>query len=265
MATTAKRTRRKRILMDVPEGTISLGAPSKMPGYAWGLPAGITCPSAKKSVKDFGADAVCSGCYVVNLETGKGRGNYRFPAVWAAMVRRMDFVKRSLKENDGDEAVAVLTDMVRRGCDAEGENVFRVHDAGDLFHPLYADVWGRVADNLPEVSFWIPTREWARDLMLPSLRELAARPNVTVRPSGLTWEAPAPVVEGLSAGTAVTFDVDGLAEHRTCPATLPGSDGKCGECRNCWDPGIRVAYLAHGQGAAKSAKRVGKSLPIHNS
>jgi hypothetical protein len=131
----------------------------------------------------------------------------------------------------------------------QGEEYFRVHDAGDMFSPAYAACWLEVCQRLTKTKFWIPTRAWQQpsgllpvfDPILNTLQKLAALPNVTVRPSALDFGDPPPVVRGLDAGSTAEFAAAGVWD---CPA--PTQDGHCGSCRHCWDePAVPVTYDRH--------------------
>jgi hypothetical protein len=127
---------------------------------------------------------------------------------------------------------------------------FRVHDSGDMFSVAYAACWLEVCRQLPEVRFWIPTRAWQQpsgplpvfDPLLNTLRQLAALPNVTVRPSTLNFGDQAPAVAGLHAGSTAAM-ADTLRAYQ-CPAYENGN--QCGNCRACWDrKDVAVAYRKH--------------------
>lgn len=170
--------------------------------------------------------------------------------VQGAQGARFDWLLASLIDNDGAEFVAVLVSLILQDVAQRGEPIFRVHDSGDLFSLPYIAAWHRIAETLPDVQFWIPTRSHVLPNLLPALVRLNALPNVVVRPSALELDAPAPVVAGLSAGTAVIRSlpvIDTLpADHVVCPKTDP-RDGRnnCGDCRNCWEGSQAVAYLEH--------------------
>lgn len=232
-------------------GRVALSAPGKMPGYAFGTPAGATCPAARKTVKEYGKLAVCAGCYAK-------RYNYTRATVRAAYERRAQFIRRSVKLDGGDGAVAGLTYLIGRAVATSGDPVFRVSDSGDLWSPAVCAIWGRVADNLPGVRFWVPTREYLRPAMLPALRELHARPNVVVRPSAAVLGQTAPDVEGLGPGTTVAPAGAAPVGSFPCPATRPGADPTCdgNSCRVCWDDTRPVCYSFHGPGAASLSARL---------
>lgn len=178
---------------------------------------------------------------------------YQFARVAAAQEERYRYaIRASMDAAAGDEFVASMTDAVRQeearqareyvkrhGTHDDFQPVFRVHDSGDLFSPSYADLWARICQALPHVKFWLPTRQWRsrNGHMLAALRRLAALPNVAVRPSALKFNDPAPVIDGLDAGT--TASTDGF----TCPA--PAQDNECRDCRACWQKDVVVSYRKH--------------------
>jgi hypothetical protein len=176
-------------------------------------------------------------------------GFYRMANVKDAQSSRFSWVMSSLVQDNGDEFVSALVRMISDDVNDRGEPIFRVHDSGDLFNHAYVSAWGRIADALPDVQFWIPTRSHTLPMLLDSIRKLAARPNVVVRPSALTFDELPPIVDGLAAGTTVIRSLpvlDSLPGVRLCPKTDP-RDGRsnCEDCRSCFDGSEPVAYLEH--------------------
>jgi hypothetical protein len=91
-----------------------------------------------------------------------------------------------------------------------GRKFFRIHDSGDFFNQDYLEQWKLIADRLPEVTFWAPTRVWATKWGVnavnainaprapghPTLRaaSLAEDPlNLIIRPSGYEINEAGPV------------------------------------------------------------------------
>ncbi len=233
---------------------------SKMPSASWSLPAVRSCPSAffgpdarrvDGALVNVDRNAICGSCYAA-------KGFYVWPIVARAQQARFDYAIRAAADAaTGDSFVALMTYAIEREAvrqerrhwraiskgDAEYtpfRAVFRVHDSGDLFSPAYATLWVRIAQALPDVDFWFPTRQWrTKNLhMLAALASLAALPNVAVRPSALNFDDAAPVVPGLAAGTTAT-----ATGGFTCPAST--QDGKCLDCRACWTKDIPVSYHRH--------------------
>lgn len=227
--------------------TLLLTDTAKMPSASWSLPAREACPYAL-----YGEGTICGDCYAT-------KGSYtQYPGVQKAQRARFQWVRESLKSEAGTDAfVATMVGTIRTAVDGEqrkfGASVgryFRVHDAGDLFSPAYTWAWVRIVQALPDVRFWFPTRSWrpvtmskiAPDVKLGwelALMALSAEPNVTVRPSALFFNAPAPRVPGLAAGSTAMAD-----GSYSCPASRQNNE--CGDCRACWDmPTTPISYRAH--------------------
>lgn len=253
----------------VPNTTVGLlTVTSKMPCRSWSLPAGRSCPSAfyGDAAKIVGGKAVnvdkstiCGSCYAQ-------KGAYSWSGTQRAQQARFEWAIRAAADAaTGDEFVDLMTAAIhmeghrqkRAYTKAHGTldgftgQVFRVHDSGDLFSPQYARLWVRICHNLPWIKFWFPTRQWRTKnaVMATVLRELAALDNVSVRPSALRFDEPAPVVDGLAAGTG-GFNVKGVAlpmagqpMMRACPA--PTQNGECRDCRTCWTKDVQVSYKRH--------------------
>ena len=216
--------------------TLLLTEARKMPCASWSLPAREACPYALN-----GVGTICNSCYA-------DKGSYtQYPGVKNAQRARFSWVRECLKTDEGTDAfVSTMVDVIRRARNP----YFRVHDSGDLFSPAYTWAWVRIVQALPDVRFWFPTRSW-RPLTMSklspatkvawelALMALAAEPNVTVRPSALFFNAPAPRIPGLSAGSTAADD-----GSFTCPASK--QDNECRDCRACWDaPATPISYRAH--------------------
>jgi hypothetical protein len=88
-----------------------LSKPSKMPGWAYGLPA-KECKTGSKLVKVKGS--TCEGCYAL-------KGCYVFKVVQEAQYRRLASVKHEL----WTAAMALL-------INSKKSKYFRWHDSGDV-------------------------------------------------------------------------------------------------------------------------------------
>ena len=116
--------------------TGGLSAPSKMPGYAYNLPA-QACITGAKLVQVPGS--VCAGCYAL-------KGRYRFTNVKDALKRRL----ASLGDPRWIHAMVVLI---------TGERWFRWHDSGDIQSAMHLQAIFEVCKQTPLTSHWLPTRE----------------------------------------------------------------------------------------------------------
>jgi hypothetical protein len=226
--------------------------------YSFGLPAVESCPGAQ-----FGENSSCGVCYAnpkssKEWHTGtvstRRAGTYGNTNVKRAQAARYRWTQDALMTESGQDAW-VETMTAATTWATRSMPYFRVHDSGDLFSPAYVRMWIRVCLNLPDVRFWFPTRSWNVDKPgLPLLRravlqrtaaalvELAALPNVAVRPSALHVDVPAPVIPGLHAGTGITRDH--TPREGVCPA--PTTNGMCGSCHACWlDKDSERFYVMH--------------------
>lgn len=192
-----------------------LGKPSKMPGYAYGIPA-KNCPVGAMLVKIAGS--VCSNCYAL-------KGRYVFGNVQRAQEARL----ASLKHPSWIDAMVFM--ITKRNCD-----YFRWHDSGDLQGLWHLENIVEVAKQCPSTKFWVPTRE--AKVVKQYLTTHGNFPkNLVVRLSGAMIDGPPPQ-NYPQTSTVVT---DG---SQTCPAYT--QDGKCGPCRRCWDPTVgNVSYPRH--------------------
>ena len=198
--------------------TGSLGKPSKMPGLAYGISAKKCNVGGKLALVP---GSVCADCYAM-------RDNYSYPSVQAAHEKRFSGLS-SISWADS------MVFLIRRS----GETYFRWHDAGDLqsFQHLLDIV--RIAESLPSVAFWLPTKEKG---LIYRYREVFGDfpPNLCVRLSGAMIDGNPPAYDGNTSTVHKAHAPIGSE----CEAYTRG--GKCGECRDCWNRDIKnVSYPKH--------------------
>jgi len=192
--------------------TGSLSKPSKMPGWAYGIPA-AECKTGKKLVHVKGS--TCEGCYA-------NKGCYVFPVVQAAQYKRLEARKHPL-----------WVKAMAAQINSKKSKFFRWHDSGDVQDLKHLAKIFKVAKLTPGTRHWLPTREaWTQ-----AYQDRA--------PSNLTIRFSMPMVNQPAAGNwNNTSTVVTDPAQATCPA--PKQDNKCMDCRACWDPSVKnVAYLAH--------------------
>lgn len=192
-----------------------LSAPGKMPGPAYSLPAescrlGIMLRHLPRSV--------CAHCYAL-------RGRYRFWRVARALRRRL----RAISDPRWVEAV---TSLVAR----TGEKHFRWHDSGDLQGLWHLRKIIEVCRRLPELKFWLPTREYQT---VEAYRRCGGRipENLCIRYSGHLVDGLPPLRYGLPVSTVSSSPDKALPGAYRCPASRSGN---CGRCRACWNPSVRI-------------------------
>ena len=188
-----------------------LSKPSKMPGWAYGIPA-RECKTGSKLVKVKGS--TCEGCYAL-------KGCYVFPVVQAAQYKRLDSIKHP-------GWVKAMTALIN----SKKSKFFRWHDSGDVQSVKHLAKIFEVCRRSPDVQHWMPTREaWVKPYLSRALKNLVIRFSMPMvdQEAAASWPHTSTVVSG---------------SGRTCPA--PDQDNACGSCRACWDPSVRnVAYGKH--------------------
>ena len=187
-----------------------LSKPSKMPGWAYGLPA-KECKTGSKLVKVKGS--TCHGCYAL-------KGCYVFKVVQDAQYRRLASVKHELWTT----AMALL-------INSKKSKYFRWHDSGDVQDEEHLLKIFAVCKLTPSVKHWMPTREAWVKRFLP------------LKPHNLIVRFSAPMVDQ-AAPSSWPHTSTVVTTGRTCPA--PTQDNECKDCRACWDPTVKnVAYGQH--------------------
>jgi hypothetical protein len=187
-----------------------LSKPSKMPGWAIGLPAAECKTGGKLKLIP---NSVCSGCYA-------DKGCYVFAVVQAAQYRRLAAIKNPYW-------VDAMTTLIN----SKKSDVFRWHDSGDVQDPEHLLKIFEVCKNTPTKKHWMPTREaWTK-------KYLNQKPeNLVIRFSAAMIDQEAPESWPNTSTVSTT--------SRTCPA--PDQDNACGDCRACWDPAIKnITYGKH--------------------
>jgi len=197
-------------LKEAKEITGGLSSPSKMPGYAYNLPAWRCITGVKLQAV---AGSVCAGCYAM-------KGRYRFRNVKEALDRRL----QALTDPRWVEAMVTLI---------TGQAWFRWHDSGDIQSPEHLKNIFEVCNRTPETRHWMPTREVKfLKLMDPDV----VPKNLIIRISSHMVDQ-GPVSFWPWTSTVVTAG-------KTCPAAEQNNE--CKDCRQCWDRSVKnVAYGKH--------------------
>ena len=187
-----------------------LSKPSKMPGWAYGLPA-KECKTGSKLVTVKGS--TCEGCYAL-------KGCYVFKVVQDAQYRRLASIKHELWTG----AMALL-------INSKKSKYFRWHDSGDVQDLEHLQKIYAVCRLTPSRMHWMPTKEaWIK-------KYLKHKPeNLTIRLSSPMVDQ-GPISSWPNTSTVVT-------KKATCPA--PKQGGQCLDCRRCWNPKIKnISYGQH--------------------
>ena len=187
-----------------------LSKPSKMPGWAYGLPA-KECKTGSKLVKIQGS--TCEGCYAL-------KGCYVFKVVQEAQYRRLASIKHELWTG----AMALL-------INSKKSKYFRWHDSGDVQDEDHLIKIFAVCRLTPNTKHWMPTREaWVKHFL-------------PLAPANLTIRFSAPMVDQAAPSSWPTTSTV-VTSGATCPA--PTQNNECKDWRACWDPAVKnVAYGKH--------------------
>jgi hypothetical protein len=197
----------------------SLSKPSKMPGLAYGLPAEECITGRKLHAIE---NTVCSNCYAL-------KGFYKTYAktIKPAQYKRLESISHPMW-------IDAMCTLIR------GSEFFRWHDSGDLQSVDHLRKIVEIAVRMPEVKFWLPTREYA--IVSEYLASGAVVPkNLVIRLSAHKIDGPVPE-SGLPTSSVYSETVPKGAHE--CPARY--QDNSCGDCRACWNPRVKhVSYHQH--------------------
>jgi hypothetical protein len=204
-----------------------LSNPSKMPGYAWSIPA--------EACKIGGllrrvANSPCKFCYAL-------KGRYRFDGPQRAMRKRL----RALASRFWVAAMVVLI----RELAPKYSRFFRWFDSGDLQSGTHLEQIVAIALVLPEFKFWLPTQE--HQLIEDYLTAGGIIPeNLTIRLSAHTIDAkyPPQAATRWKLPSSMVYRKQAPDGAHDCPAHLHFNI--CDECRACWDKSVElVGYPLH--------------------
>lgn len=255
---------------------------SKMSAPSWSLPAGPpaaggSCaaaeifrkPAALETALGEGdvaqgaykpKDWICAYCYA-------GKSNYMHRTSQYSQMARLVWLQGMLKAHQVDGTADVMARTLRahmanskyREKVGESTKFFRIHDSGDFqLSPSTYLMWKLVAEQIPSISFWAPTRMWVFPKFNDFVRLNPPPENLSLRPSALHFGDKAPDIEGYDAGSTahpkvVNPKTSGIADWE-CPAykhgghSCAGAGGPQGEkdCRFCWTyKDGRPSYRSH--------------------
>lgn len=211
----------------------TLSKPGKMPCPSTSTPASA-CRTG--GFLQTIPDSVCSDCYAC-------KGMYRFNNVVQALELRLEAV-------DKPGWSLAMAQLIQK--QAGPSSYFRWHDSGDVQSLRHLEDIALIAEMTPDIKHWLPTKEYR---IVRRYLELHADfpPNLTVRVSaplrGTVMSNFDHETQNIKLDTVLQqfaeaeayglplSTVDGGEGHR-CPAYQ--NDGKCGDCRACWDPAVLI-------------------------
>ncbi len=190
----------------------------KMPSSSYSIPA-QACNKGAKLRKIKGS--VCSTCYAL-------KGNYkRYPAIVKAQYRRLESI------NNPQWAESMIY-LINNKKDIVNSGVFRWHDSGDLQSLEHFEKILQVVKATPQIKHWLPTKE---SQIIKNYTGKIPH-NIVIRLSGSM----------IDSETTPIYNNTSLVTTDPAKATCRSfeNDGKCGDCRKCWDKSIKnITYLQH--------------------
>lgn len=203
---------------------VGLSTPGKMPCKGYSIPA-QECKTGAQLRQVPGS--VCSNCYAC-------KGNYtRFPRIKAALYKRLDALTNP-------QWVQAMVASI--GSDA----FFRWHDSGDLQNMKHFNKIIQVCLLTPKTKHWLPTKE--KKILKSFFFCGGVLPkNLTVRLSGYMVDGDAPkFTHGKINFSTVHRITSNDSKIHGREYQSYNNDGKCGDCRACWDKRvINVSYPLH--------------------
>lgn len=198
----------------------TLSKPSKMPCHGYGISATL-CKTGQQLAKIAGS--VCSDCYAC-------KANYQYPSVKTAHAKRVAHIGSQVWQD-------AMIYMISKAND----QFFRWHDSGDLQSTGHLKAIVNIAIALPNVRFWLPTKEKA---ILAS----AKRAGLII-PDNLIIRLSAAMVDSDKVNRELTGFVSLVqdkAELSGFHCRAPQQQGKCEDCRACWDKANdTIVYIKH--------------------
>lgn len=222
----------------------SIGAPSKIPGTSYGLPAKSCIVGAKLAeIKQ----TACSLCYAM-------RGKYFFTNVAKSQQRRLasithpkwvEAMVRILSHMHSRNFINIdlgIKDAKARGLRRSRLNeakYHRWHDSGDLQSIEHLANICEVARQTPQIKYWMPTQELG---LVKRYVEAGGNipKNLVIRVSSIMIDDTARRSWPHTSSVAAVKPPSG----HLCPA--PQQNNTCGKCRACWSSDVaHVTYHLH--------------------
>ncbi len=203
---------------------------SKMPCKSYSLPT-VACRTGFELSKVAGS--ICASCYAQ-----KGFYSMYAKTVEPAQHARLTAIELACADA---EYRALWIDAMQTLIGAD--QYFRFHDSGDLQDIAHLALYAELARSMPQCQFWLPTREYGMVKQFAAANTIPA--NLTIRLSAIFPDQPVKIPASLQGITGI--EASNVHKHTTpvgavCPAYT--RQGKCGDCRACWNPGT-VTYPLH--------------------
>jgi hypothetical protein len=194
------------------------------------------CKVGSKLVNVEGS--TCSNCYALKLAKV-------YPSAAKSWSDNLDLFRGAVYTGElleWCEAIAHQIKMISNLKVKKGDKGAMFHrwfTAGDLDSMDMLRAFVKVAQLLPEIEFWLPTREKA--LVSQYKNGLGVVPsNMVIRLSSAIIDA-RPI---LAANTSTTHNKGAKSYGFKCPAQK--TSGNCNDCTTCWNSDIKnISYEIH--------------------
>jgi hypothetical protein len=195
-----------------------------MPSYSFSIPAQKCITGSKLRLKK---NSTCSSCYAL-------KGRYVFPNVKEALFNRLN----KMNSLGFDKWTELMTELISR---KEKSGFFRWHDSGDLQSIDHLKAIVQIANNLPQIKFWLPSREVK--IIKDYINDGNVIPdNLNIRISAFFIGSALNPKELKRLGC--TGSSVGFKSSFNCPSSKQGN--KCLDCRACWNKNVdNVNYHLH--------------------
>jgi len=195
-----------------------------MPGYAFGIPAAkCKVGSILRRVKG----SVCSKCYA-------HKGMYSFPVVRDAQALRLKILLSDLEKWQKNMPELLSRKYAKK---VPSDKYFRWHDSGDVQSLEHLSAIVEITKNVPDVKFWLPSKEYA------IVREYFSKNE---KPSNLVVRMSAPMIGAESVSNIPQTLSSTVDSGKGFKCKAPSQNGECKNCRACWDPEIpSIDYHSH--------------------
>lgn len=210
-----------------------LSNPSKMAGYAYGIPA-RACKTGQKLAKL--KNAICNDCYAM-------KGMYTFQVVKDAQTRRLESIDKPYWI---PSMVLLINNKHKNNRGAQDTSVFRWHDSGDIQSLKHFLKIVSVVKATPDIQHWIPTRETAMITQFLNLGHKIPKNMVVRLSAAMVGKMPPAAMMRLKDVPGIAFSGVDLSEEQASICPAPKQEGTCGDCRTCWDRDAKiVSYIKH--------------------
>jgi len=217
-----------RIVQIIPKKTASiiiggLTQTSKMPCKSYSLPT-VACQTGYHMAKIPGS--VCESCYA----------NRGFYAMYQATIEPAQHAR--LESINDPLWVSSIVSLIGQ------DQYFRWHDSGDIQSLEHLEKIIAVCNATPKTRHWLPTREYG--IVKNYIAKYGKLPdNLVIRLSAMYPDIPVKIpasligIPGIAASNVHTVNPIGT----DCNASK--QNGKCLDCRACWNRNKTVSYKMH--------------------